>query len=102
MTDKREELEGRYKAFKPDEWDGDDYDELIQDLFAALREMEIDRDGKGLCIDHLKGENARLRAAYSEACRAAYNEVVPDCGETMGVAVYHAVKTVLRKALEDK
>ena len=53
-------------------------------------------------VFELLDENARLRAAYSEACRAAYNEVVPDCGETMGVAVYHAVKTVLRKALEDK
>ena len=83
MTDKREELEGRYKAFKPDEWDGDDYDELIQDLFAALREMEIDRDGKGLCVDHLQGENARLRDAIEKApclCPAQQGVCIrPDC-----------------------
>ncbi len=77
----------------------------IQEENARLQKIkagdtaEFKRMDKAL--DELNAENARLRAGYHEACQAAYDEIAPDCGEAMAKAAYHAVKTVLRKALEN-
>ncbi len=69
-----EALDRRYANFKPDQWDGDDYDELIQDLFVALRQQQVEIKNliRDFCsetevLGEMNVEVQRLEAVIEEA-----------------------------------
>lgn len=76
----------------------DELNRIKRELSEAKTAYGVWKQDRDKAVD----ENKRLKKALGKAAKAASDEIINDCGEQMAQRVFHAVKFVVRMALEHK